>query len=75
MMMGPSTCPMKMVAAAASAVGPRKPMVREKMKPNALVIHFKIFQCHNRAASVHTTRITGRTRKPKINIAPALVTG
>ena len=71
MKIGPSTCPMKMVAATASAGGPRRPRVRRNTAPNASVAHFSTRQCHSRAERAQITRITGSTRKPSRNGAAA----
>ena len=73
MKIGPSTWPMKTVAAVASAGGPRRPMVFSKTTPKPWVIHFRIRQCQSSAARAQTTRITGSTRKAKTNSEPGLV--
>ena len=73
MKIGPSTCPMKMVAATASAGGPRRPNVRWNTAPNRLVAHFRMRQCHSSAERAQTTRITGSTRKANRKAAGPVV--
>ena len=74
MKIGPSTWPMKTVAAVASAGGPRRPMARSNTRPKPWMIHFRIRQCQSSAESAQITRITGSTRKANTKRPPGLVT-
>ena len=74
MKIGPSTWPMNTVAAVASAGGPRRPMVRSNRTPKPWITHFRMRQCQSSADSAQITRITGSTRKAKVNRPAGLVT-